>query len=526
MKVLVTDPLAEEGIEILKKEKDIEVDVKIGIKSEELKVCIGEYDALLVRSETKVTKDIIESAKNLKVIGRAGVGVDNIDVPVATRAGIIVMNAPDANTISTAEHTISLIMSLSRNIPQACSSLKSKKWDRKKFIGVELNGKTLGVIGLGRIGTEVVKKALSFGMKVIVYDPFIQADKALKLEAKFVSLDELLKESDYITVHTPLTKDTKHIISDKEFEKMKEGVRIINSARGGIIDEVALYKSLKNGKVAGAGLDVFEKEPPLESPLLELDNVVVTPHLGASTEEAQIKVSIATVEQVIDVLKGRSIRNAVNVPTLDPQLLHELGPYITLAEQLGKLIVQLTDEKIKELIIEYRGSITEYVLSPLTLSVIKGLLEPVVGNTLNYVNAPIIAKESGIKITESKSSTSTDFINLITVKVITEKGERLVSGTIFGKKEPRIVNIDGYDMGAVLSSNILVLFNIDKPGVVGNVGTILGEAGINIAGFNMGRKEAGGKAVTVLNIDSAIPEEILSKLFSLPNILDVRTVKL
>ena len=526
MKVLVSDNLAKEGIEVLKKEKDLTVDVKLNLKPEELISCIGEYDALLVRSETKVTKEVIEAAKNMKVIGRAGVGVDNIDVAAASRKGIIVMNAPDANTISTAEQTMSLIMSMSRNIPQAYASLKSKKWDRKKFVGVELNGKILGVIGLGRIGTEVVKRALSFGMKVLAFDPLVSHEKALKLQVELVSLDELISSSDYITVHTPLTADTKHMISDKEFANMKDGVRVVNCARGGIIDEAALYNALKSGKVAGASLDVFEKEPPFESPLLELDNVIVTPHLGASTEEAQINVSVVVAEQVIDTLRGKGVRNAVNIPAISPELLKEIRPYINLAERLGKLQSQIADGRISEVNVEYSGAINDNSITALTLSVLKGLLEPMIGNGVNYVNAQIIAKEKGIKIIESKNNLSYDFTSLITVRVFTDKGERIVAGTIFGKSEPRLVNIDGYDMDAVPSDYMLIFFNLDKPGVVGNIGTMLGKENINIAGLHMGRKETGGKAVTVLNIDGEVSKEVLAKLSKLENIIAVKSVKL
>ncbi len=359
MKILVSDPLSEEGLEILKKEKSFQVDVKTKLTPEELKKIIKDYDALIVRSGTKVTKEIIQAADNLKVVGRAGVGVDNVDVDAASQKGVIVMNTPEGNTISTAEHTMSLIMALSRNIPQACFSLKhEKKWDRKSFTGVELYTKVLGIVGLGRVGREVAKRCLSFGMKILAYDPFLPAQKAKEMDVELVALDKLFAESDYITLHVPLTDETRHIISEKEIAKMKKGVRIINCARGGIVDEKALAEAIKSGKVAGAALDVFEEEPPVSSPLMELGNVITTPHLGASTEEAQTNVAIDIARQVSDVLLGRGVRNAVNMPAVEPETYKLLEPYISLAEKLGSLQAQLATGPITRINIKYHGDIT------------------------------------------------------------------------------------------------------------------------------------------------------------------------
>ena len=526
MKVLVSDKLAQEGLEILEKEKKIEVDVKTGLSSDELKKIIRDYDGLIVRSGTKVTKEIIEAGKKLEIIGRAGVGLDNVDVEAASRKGIVVMNAPGGNTISTAEHTMSMILALSRNIPQAQVSLKGGHWDRKKFMGTELYGKTLGIIGLGRIGAEVAKRAMSFGMKILTFDPYLSLDRVKTLKIESVALKELLRRADYISVHTPLTKETKHLISDKEINLMKKGIRIINCARGGIIDEKALIKGLKSGKVTGCALDVYEKEPPLNNPLLKLDNVVVTPHLGASTEEAQVSVAIDIARQMCDGLLGRGMKNAVNAPSLTPEVAQILQPYLQLAERIGSLQGQLSDGHINRIKIEYRGDIGSYDTQAVTVACVKGMLQPFMGETVNYVNACVLAKERGIAIEETKTERIENFANLISVATKTEKGELTIWGTIFAKGDLRIVKINQYFVEAHPAGYMLVVKNRDLPGVVGQIGTILGQNKINIAAMSFGREKPGGQAVSVLNVDGAIPKNVLEKVKKSKNIFDAKLIKL
>lgn len=529
-KVLVSDPISDEGLKVLKEAGDIVVDVKTGLPEEELVKCIGDYDALLVRSMTKVTAKIIEKAKNLKVIGRAGVGVDNVDVEAASKKGIIVMNTPGGNTISTAEHTMAMMTALVRKIGPAYISMRNKVWDKKKFQGVELFGKTLGIIGLGRIGTEVAKRALAFGMKVIAHDPFIATEKAEKLDIELVDMDKLFGTADIITVHTHITSETKFLLGQKAFEKMKKGVYIINCARGGIVDEKALYEAIKSGKAAGAALDVFETEPPGNSPLLELDSVLVTPHLGASTKEAQENVAVDVAYQVVDVLKGGPIRNAVNAPPIDAELMKVLQPHLNLGEKLGKLIAQLISGQLEELKVRYSGEVSEFNVAPVTISVLKGILGHVITEPVNFVNAPVIAKERGIKVIETKSSIAEDFADLIYVTVRTngkKREEFSVAGTLFGKKkDPRVVRINDYHVDAIPSGFILVLMNEDKPGVIGNVGVILGNNNVNIAGLALGRNEAGGKAVTMLNVDSRVSEKVLAEISKSPHIVDIKMVEL
>ena len=530
MKILVSDPMSEKGLKILEEEKDIEVDVKTKLAEDELVKCIGDYDALLVRSGTKVTQKIIEGAKNLKVVGRAGVGVDNVDIPSASKRGIIVMNTPGGNTISTAEHTMAMILALVRNIGPAFISIREKRWDRKKFKGTELFGKTLGIIGLGRIGTEVAKRALAFGMKIIAYDPFVSAEMAEKLDIEIEDLEKLFKSADVITVHTPVTKETKGLIGKQQMEKMKPGVFIINCARGGIVNEADLYAAVKEGKVAGAALDVYEKEPPDSSPLLELDQVLLTPHLGASTKEAQENVAIDIARQVIDVLKGGPVRNAINVPTVDVEVLKVLKPYIKLGAKLGSLTAQLLQGQLEELHVSYSGEIAEINVAPITIAVLQGILGRVMEEPVNAVNAPVIARERGIKVIESKTSVAEDFADLVYVKaIVSGKGKKGFSaaGTVFGKKkDPRVVLIDGYYVDAVPAGYILVVLNEDKPGIIGNVGVILGNNNINIASLALGRKEKGTAAVAMINVDGQIPDKVLKELARAPSIIDIKMVEL
>ena len=527
MKILISDPLSDEGIKILKEVKEFQVDIKTELKPDELKAIIKDYQALIVRSATKVTPEIINAAVNLKVIGRAGVGLDNVDLESATNRGIIVMNTPAGNTISTAEHTMSMILALSRNIPNADLSLKSGEWKRSKFMGVELYGKTLGVLGLGRIGTEVSKRSASFGMKIIAYDPFLSKEVANQLGIEVVELSELFRRSDYITVHAPLTEETRHIISDKEIALMKPGIRLVNCARGGIIDEAALLKALDSSKVAGAALDVFEKEPPdFSSPLLKHKKVVLTPHLGASTEEAQVNVAIEVCESVRDALLGKGIRNAANFPCLAQEVCQILQPYINLSEKLGMLAGQLFEGRVSSLKIQYTGEIIKNDLSSLTMAIVKGILSPVLQETVNYINAKNLAKERGIKIIELKSEREEDFTNLISLEVSVEGKTYSVAGTLFTNNEPRIVNVNGLYVETIPKGYMLFLENWDKPGVIGSLGMLLGKNGVNIAGMTFGRDKPGGKAVSALNIDSPVSGKILEEIKKLDNILSVKLVKL
>ncbi|MGQ9608287.1 MAG: phosphoglycerate dehydrogenase [bacterium] len=527
MKILVAEHLSEQGINILRKENDFEIDINTHLTHEELIDSIGEYDALIVRSGTKVTSDVINSAKKLKVIGRAGVGVDNVDVNAATRRGIIVVNTPNANTISAAEHTMTMILALSRNIVPASVSLKNRKWERQKFMGVELYDKTLGIIGLGRIGSEVAKRALAFGMKVIASDPYISPETATKLNVRLVDTEEIYRNADYITVHLPLTNETCNLMDEKAFSMMKDGVRIINCARGGICCENALYNAILSGKVAGAALDVFEEEPPFNSPLLSLDAVLATPHLGASTKEALINVSIEIALQVIEALRGRPVKNAVNMITMELGDAEKIRPYVELAEKLGYIHSQLIEGRIVEISIDYTGDIINYPTEMICIALQKGLLQLFLGETVNYVNASLISKERGIRIIETKSSEVSDFMNLISVTVKTDKGERRLAGTIFGTKEPRIVGIDKYYVDVLPSGCMLLLTtHKDKPGVMGALCTILGEYNINIAAMSLGREVPGKDAIAILNLDSSVPKEAMDKIKALDSIWEAKLVKL
>lgn len=526
IKVLVSDALSEEGLKVFRESKELTVDVKTDLKPDALKEIIKDYDALVVRSATKVTNEIIQAAKKLKVIGRAGVGLDNVDLEAATQKGIIVMNTPAGNTISTAEHTFSMILSLSRNIPQANASTKKGEWKRSKFMGVEVYGKTLGIVGFGRIGSEVAKRALSFGMKILAYDPFLSAEVAESIGVEIAELKKVLQEADYITVHTPLTDETRHMISDKEFALMKKGVRIINCARGGIIDEAALAKALKELKVAGAAMDVFEKEPlTAENELLKMDNVIITPHLGASTEEAQINVAIEVAEIVRDALLGRGIRNAANYPCLEAEVCKILNPYINLGEKLGMFAAQLVEGRFQELVINYSGEITKYDLSPVTMALAKGVLEPILKETVNFVNAVSLLKERGIKLRESKSAQEGEFVNLVQLEIKTDKEIKKVFGTLSSNKQPRIVKIDDYYLELYPIGEMVFIRNSDKLGLIGSLGTLMGKSGINIAAMTFGRDEQGGKAISVLNVDSQVSPEIQDKIRELENILTVKVIR-
>ena len=525
-RVLVSDPLSNKGLEILDKAKDLKVDIKPGLPPEELKQIISEYDAIIIRSETKLKGDIIESAKRLKVIGRAGIGLDNVDLPAATRKGIVVMNTPQENAIAAAEHTIAMILSISRKIPQATASMKGGKWEKKKFMGVELYNKTLGLVGIGVIGTIVADRARGLKMKVIGYDPYLSKEVAEKKGVDLVSFDELLSRSDFITVHTPLTDETRNLIDQNAIQKMKDGVILINCARGGIINEKDLYDAIKGGKVAGAALDVFEKEPAVGNPLLELEQVISTPHLGASTGEAQENVAIAIAQQIVDYLLLGEARNAVNIPMVSPDIFPFLAPYLRLGEKLGSFLGRVSDYAIEEVLIEYQGELADYGTKPVTISILKGLLTPFVGETVNFVNAPVMAKERGIRITESTSATQEDFANLIAITVRSKMEQNYVAGTLFGRKELRIVRLNDFFIEAIPEGYILLINNYDRPGVIGNIGTALGSQNINIATMQFGRDRMGGNAISLLHLDAPLPPGMLGEILRLPNIISVRQIHL
>ncbi len=527
MKILVTDTLAPQGLEVFQRAPDFEVDVRIGLKPDELKKICGDYDGWVIRSGTKITAELIGAAKNLKVIGRAGVGFENIDVDAATKKGIVVMNTPGGNNVTTGEHTISLMMALARHIPQAVASLKGGKWERNKFVGIDLCNKTLGIIGLGNVGHIVAERAAGLRMKVIGYDPFISSENIARMGVEPVSLEDIITKSDFITVHVPLTPETQGLINRESFAKMKTGVRIINCARGGIVDEKDLADAIKEKKVAGAALDVYVDEPPAaDHPLVKLDQVITTPHLGASTDEAQLNVAIAVAEQMVDFLSKGVVRYAVNVPSVSPELLDVLRPYLTLAEKLGSLVGQLAGSLPKQVQVEYGGDVTQYNVAPLTLAVLKGILTPMMESAVNYVNAPVVARERGIKVVESKSSRASDFANYITLAADTGAKRVEVEGVVFGSKHPRIVRLDHFYLEAVPEGQILILRNRDVPGVVGTVGTLLGKNGINIAGMELGRSEKGGNAISLIHVDDSMTKKALQELRDHPQIVSAELVKL
>ena len=525
MKILVSDPISDKGVELLKSNPLFQVDKKVGLKEDELIAIIGEYEGLVVRSQTKVNAKVLEAAKRLKIIGRAGVGVDNVDVDTATKRGIIVMNTPGGNTISTAEHSFSMMMAMARKIPQAHASMKAGKWDRKSFEGTELFGKTLGVIGMGRIGSEVAKRAVAFGMRVLAFDPFLSPSRAKALQVEVVELDRIYKESDFITVHVPVTEQTKGMINKDTIAKMKKGVRIINCARGDIVVQNDLFEALKAGKVAAAALDVYEKEPPVNLPYLELDNVVLTPHLGASTHEAQESCGTEIAEQIAEALSGGTIRNAVNMPSIDAKVLAALQPYIAFGEKLGRFLAQLSPKRIERLTVEFFGKAGELETGPITRAVLKTFLENAEGGDVNYVNAPSIAHQLGIHVEETKSTDPIDYAELITVRAQADGVNVCASGTFYGNNA-RIVRINDMPVEVVPSGILFIMHNQDRPGVVGWIGTVMGKHGINIASMNLGRDKEGGTALTVLNLDSAPSLETLAEIKKDKDILDVKIAKL
>lgn len=526
MKVLVADKLAAVGVEMLKQAGGIEVDVKEIISPEDLRAIIGNYDGLIVRSATQVTEDILEHAGRLKVIGRAGIGLDNVAVPAATKRGIVVMNAPGGNVVTTAEHAIAMMLSLARNIPQGTATLRAGKWEKKSLQGLEIFNKTLGLLGYGRVGSIVADRAKGLKMHVIVHDPHVDEAVIKQAGIESVSLEELYKRSDFITIHVPKLPETRNFICASAFEQMKPGVRIINCARGGIMNEDDLVLALKSGKVGGVALDVFETEPPGDSPLFEFDNVICTPHLGASTVEAQTNVAIAIVEQVIDYLKTGTIQNAVNVPSVTGELLVKLSPYLTLAERMGGVVAQLSKGPVIGVTVRYMGDIAGLDMAPVTTCALKGLLTPIVKDGVNFVNAVVLAKERGIKVTESRSAEAEDYMNLIVLEVVSHEGTTTVAGTIFGKKEPRIVRINDFRLEATPQGHLLFIHNEDKPGAIGSIATVLGDHNINIARMHVGQEKDGGRNVIFLDTDVLAPAETLAELRKLPLVRAVTPLEL
>lgn len=525
-RILVSDDLAEEGVKILQAHPALAITYKPGMKPAELAAAIGEFEGLVVRSASNVTKEVIEAGKNLKVIGRAGIGVDNIDVPAATNRGIVVMNTPSGNATTTAEHALALIISMARRIPQATASMKAGKWEKKKFMGTELTSKVLAVVGLGNIGKILADRARGLKMTVLAFDPFLTDEVAEKLGVEKVTLEDAFRRADFISVHTPLTDQTRGLVGKDAFAKMKAGVFVVNCARGGIIDEAALLEALDAGKVAGAALDVFvEEPPPADHPLVRHEKVICTPHLGASTAEAQVKVAIEIAEQFGDYFANGQIRNSVNVPALSADLLKTLRPYLQLGEKLGSLMGQLAQGTVSGIDVRFEGEIAKYDVTPIATAIVRGILAPMLDSTVNYVNAPVIARERGIKVVTSKSAESADFTNLVTVSLAGQNAHS-VSGTILGRELPRITRFDEFQLEALPEGYILVLRNHDRPGVVGNLGSLLGKNQLNISRMQLGLNPRSQEAVSFVNIDSGASDAVLAEIARLPNVISVRQVRL
>src|ERR1700678_1352000 len=519
-RVLISDKLSPAAVAIFK-ERGVEVDVKSGLDKDELARIIGEYDGLAIRSATKVTAKLLEHAKNLKVVGRAGIGVDNVDIPAATARGVIVMNTPFGNSITTAEHAIALMFALARQIPTADASTQAGKWEKNRFMGVEITGKTLGIIGCGNIGTNVAARGIGLKMRVIAYDPFLGEERALEIGVEKVELDDLLARADIITLHTPMTAQTKNILSAQNIAKTKKGVRIINCARGGLVDEAALRAALDSGHVAGAAFDVFVEEPATANPLFGHPNVVAPPHLGASTSEAQENVALQVAEQMSDYLMRGAITNAVNFPSISAEEAPKLKPFIALAEKLGSFAGQLTETGILRVQVSYEGFVAQMNTRALTSAAVAGLLRPMLQD-INVVSAPIVAKDRGIVVEETRRDLEGDYESLITVAVVTDQHTRWVSGTVYADGRPRIVNIKGIRIDAEFGPSMLYVTNQDKPGFVGRFATLLAGAGINIATFHLGRESEGGNAIALVEVDALVPPEVLAKVQEIPNVQQVK----
>jgi D-3-phosphoglycerate dehydrogenase / 2-oxoglutarate reductase len=524
MKVLVADPLSKEGIEIMK--AVAEVDVKTGLKAEEIIPIIGNYEGLVVRSQTQVTAPIIEAGKKLIVIARAGVGVDNIDLEAATRRGIVVVNAPTGNTISAAEHAVALMLALARQIPQANASLKTGKWERSKFMGTELRGKTLGVIGLGNVGSAVARRAQSFEMKLLGYDPFISQDHARNLQVEIVSLERIYKEADFITLHIPLTDQTKSLIGARELAMMKPTVRLINTARGGLINEEALATALKEKKIAGAAIDVFPQEPCTSNLLFAIDNAIVTPHLGASTAEAQVMAASDVANQIVDVFKGLQPRYAVNAPFIPSEMMSVLGPFMNVATKVGKLASQLAEGQVNSLKIKYEGEIAQNETNAIKAATLGGLLQNVSEERVNLVNANLIAARRGLTVVEQKDPTCQNYASLITAEVTTSSGSTEISGTVL-RNEPHIVRVNSYWVDFLPTEGaFLFVDHRDRPGLIGAVGNITGSKDINISAMHVSRQKARGQALMILDLDEALPEDARQMILAIPDVYTAKAIKL
>ncbi len=521
-RVLISDQMDPKAEHIFR-ERGCDVDVITGKTPEELKAIIGQYDGLAIRSTTKLTKELIEAATNLKVVGRAGIGVDNIDIPAASVKGIVVMNTPFGNSITTAEHAIALMFALARQLPEADASTQAGKWEKNRFMGVEVTGKTLGLIGAGNIGSIVASRALGLRMKVVAYDPFLTPERAVEMGVEKADLDTLLAKADFISLHTPLTDQTRNILSRENLAKTKKGVRIINCARGGLIDEEALKEALDSGQVGGAALDVFAKEPAKASPLFGTPNFISTPHLGASTDEAQVNVAIQVAEQLSDYLVNGGVTNALNMPSLAAEEAPKLRPYMALAERLGSLVGQLAHGNLDKISIEVEGAAAQLNPKPITGAVLAGLMRRY-SDTVNMVNAPFLAKERGLDVREVRHDREGDYHTLVRVTVATSQGDRSVAGTLFGNTQPRLVEIFGIGIEAELDGNMLYIVNEDAPGFIGRLGTLLGENGINIGTFNLGRRDAGGEAVLLLSVDTPVPQDVLDAACKLPGVKVVKAL--
>ncbi len=523
MRVLVADPIAEEGVNLLR-DSGVDVDVRTGLKSQELQACISDYDALIVRSETKVTEKVLAAGKRLQIVGRAGAGVDNIDVDCATRQGVLVANAPTANSIAAAEHTLALMLSLARHVPRAHAALKAGKWGRSEFVGTELRGKTLGIFGLGKVGSEVARRAKAFEMRIIAHDPFVSTDHADHLGAEMVESDHLLRQADFITIHVPLTGSTKKLIGAKELAKVKPTVRIINAARGGVIDEQALFDAVENDRVAGAAIDVFSEEPAQDSVLLKSDRIIVTPHLGASTAEAQTNVAVEVAEQVLDVLGGRPATHAVNAPMVLPEALAALTPFVQVGHLVGKVATQLAEGQLKSISIGFAGDIAQYDTLFLKAAVIGGLLAPISEERVNVVNVNMIVAQRGMKVVEKKEEASETYRNVLTVELTTSAGTTIVSGTsVIGRSH--IIRVNEYWLDIAPGDGYMLLIeNQDTPGMVGAVGTLAGEADVNISFMEVGRLAPRGVAMMALGIDEPMPGKSMSAILAMPGILSAKQV--
>jgi D-3-phosphoglycerate dehydrogenase len=521
-RILIADALSSRCEERFREEAGFEVHFRPGLARPDLLRAVATADALVVRSSTRVDAELLQAAEKLQVVGRAGEGVDNIDLRTATERGVVVMNTPGGNTISAAEQTLCLLLALARHLPEASRSVQDGHWERSRFVGTELYGKTLGVLGLGKIGREVAERARSFGMQVVAHDPFLPEEEGERLPVELLGLEELMARVDFLTVHTPLKEATRHLIGERELSLARPGIRLINCARGGIYDEGAVARAIRDGKVAGAAFDVFESEPPTDSPLPALPQVICTPHLGAATREAQEKVAVRIAEQIIELLGSGTARHALNLDPVDPGLLPRLAPYRSLAEKLGRLHAQLLDAPLREVQVEFLGEVRELPTASISGSLLKGYLGSVLSEPVNEVNATVLAERVGISLTEVHSAEHTDFSSLLAATFRTASGERSASATLFGRNLPRIVRLDDYHVEIIPEGAILLFANDDRPGMIGKVGTILGEAGINIAHMSLGRDHSGGRALGALNTDSQLPESLAREVGSLPGILWTR----